>query len=159
KRTNADLIELLLATRRIQQEIDALEEHKRNLERILRLPDCPEPPPPPPPPPPPTKCSISLRGIFGPMILTCPPPPGSGDPNAKTGPAGYGPQGFISAAAVLPYRISFENDPTATAPAQRVVVTDPLDPNIDRSTFQLTEVGFGDNVIAIPVGSRHFQTT
>ena len=60
---------------------------------------------------------------------------------------------------MLPYRIDFENDATATAPAQRVVVTDPLDPNIDLSTFAFTGVGFGDNMITIPAGSQHFQTT
>ena len=38
------------------------------------------------------------------------------DPNAKTGPAGYGPQGFLTGSGALPYRIDFENDPTATAP-------------------------------------------
>ena len=46
--------------------------------------------------------------------------------------------------SALPYRVDFENDPTATAPAQRVDVTDQLDPNLDWNTFQLTEVGFGD---------------
>jgi RHS repeat-associated protein len=83
----------------------------------------------------------------------------SRDPNEKTGPGGFGPQGFITGDSVLPYRITFENDPTATAPAQRVVITDPLDPNIDWSTLQFTEVGFGDNIITIPAGSQHFQTT
>jgi len=57
------------------------------------------------------------------------------------------------------YRVDFENDPTATAPAQRVDVTDQLDPNLDWSTFALTEVGFGDNVIIIPTGSQYYQTT
>jgi hypothetical protein len=91
--------------------------------------------------------------------VPCPPDPKSHDPNAKTGPAGYGPQGFITANAALPYRVDFENDPTATAPAQRVVVSDQLDPNIDWNTFQFTGVGFGDNNITIPVESQHFQTT
>jgi hypothetical protein len=59
----------------------------------------------------------------------------------------------------LPYRIDFENEATATAPAQRVVITDPLDPNFDWKTFALTGVGFGDTDIAIPAGSQHFQTT
>ena len=36
---------------------------------------------------------------------------------------------------VFPYRIDFENAPTATAPAQQVVITDPLDPNLDWSTL------------------------
>ena len=81
------------------------------------------------------------------------------DPNSKTGPAGYGPQGFIDVGHEFPYRVDFENDPTATAPAQRVDVTDQLDPNLDWSTFALTEVGFGDNLITIPAGSQYYQTT
>jgi hypothetical protein len=81
------------------------------------------------------------------------------DPNAKTGPAGYGAQGFIAGNTLLPYRIDFENDPTATAPAQRVVVTDPLDSNMDWNTLAFIEVGFGDNNIIIPAGSQHFQTS
>ena len=62
-------------------------------------------------------------------------------------------------AGPLPYRIDFENEATATAPAQRVVVTDQLDTNFDWKTFELTEVGFGDTDIVIPPGSQHFQTT
>src|SRR5262249_34471093 len=61
--------------------------------------------------------------------------------------------------AVLPYRIDFENDATATAPAQRVVVTDQLDAHLDWSTFQFTEVGFGDYRVAIPAASQFFATT
>jgi RHS repeat-associated protein len=140
-------------------------QYDQSLERAtlkeLAKPDCPKPPPPKPPKPPkPKKCPYTVLELDpGTETLDCPPPPTSHDPNAKSGPAGYGPQGFIRADAVLPYRISFENDPTATAPAQRVVITDPLDPNIDRSTLQFTEVGFGDNIIPIPAGSQHFQTT
>ena len=63
----------------------------------------------------------------------------SQDPNSSIGPGGYGPQNFIAATtSILPYRINFENDPSATAPAQQVVVTDQLDPNLDWSTFQFT---------------------
>lgn len=120
----------------------------------------PLPPPPPPPPPPPLPpCN--------PMIASCSGGGGGGgasttptsDPNDMIGPGGFGPQGFIVPNVVLPYRIDFENEPTAPIPVQRVVVTDQLDANLDLSTFALTEVGFGDNVIAIPAGSQYFQTT
>jgi RHS repeat-associated protein len=85
---------------------------------------------------------------------------GSHDPNDKIGPFGFGASGFIAdGPAPLPYRIDFENAPTATAPAQRVTVTDQLDANLDWNTFQLTDVGFGDNIISIPAGTQHYQTT
>ena len=86
---------------------------------------------------------------------------GSFDPNAMIGPSGYGPSNFVSGAAQtrFPYQIDFENSPTATAPAQQVVITDTLDPNLDLSTFQLTEIAFGDTVLTIPPGSQDYQTT
>ena len=82
-----------------------------------------------------------------------------GDPNSLVGPAGFGSEAFIASAVELPYRVNFENEPTATAPAQRVDITDQLDPNLDWSTFQLTQVGFGDTIITIPTGSQYFATT
>ena len=86
--------------------------------------------------------------------------PNSMDPNAMIGPAGFGTSGYISTQnALFPYQIDFENSASATAPAQRVVVTDQLSANFDWSTFQLTGVGFGDHHIAIPAGSQSFQTT
>jgi len=83
----------------------------------------------------------------------------SHDPNSLDGPAGYGQDNFVSDTSQLPYQINFENDPTATAPAQQVDITDPLDPNLDWSTFQLTAVGFGNTYIAIPPGRQHYDTT
>jgi hypothetical protein len=83
----------------------------------------------------------------------------SHDPNSLTGPAGYGSQGFIGANEVLPYRIDFENDPTATAPAQAVTITDPLSTDLDWSTFQLTGIGWGDFNLTIPAGSQTYETT
>ena len=48
------------------------------------------------------------------------------------GPAGYGSPNFVAlSGAAFPYQIDFENDPTATAPAQVVTITDQLDPNLD----------------------------
>src|SRR5204862_2422748 len=79
----------------------------------------------------------------------------STDPNSKVGPTGVGLQEFIAPSNTLPYRVNFENDATATAPAQRVDITDKLDPNLDWNTFQLTVVGFGDNIISIPANSQH----
>jgi RHS repeat-associated protein len=81
------------------------------------------------------------------------------DPNSMIGPAGYGIQNFVSDTALLPYEIFYENEPIATAPAQRVDITDQLDPNLNWSMFQLSAVGFGSTYIAIPAGLQHYDTT
>jgi len=86
-------------------------------------------------------------------------PAGAYDPNEKIGPAGYGAAGYISGDTMMPYRVNFENESEATAPAQIVFVTDQLDEDLDWSTFELTEVGFGDVRIPIPQGSKYFETT
>ena len=137
-----------------------------NLEPIptpLVVPYSPEPKEPPPysPQPPAEMCGGGPSGE-DPAGNTCPPPapnPNSEDPNAAMGPNGYGPQSFISGRAALTYRIDFENASSASAPAQRVSVTDQLDPSINWSSVQLTQVGFGDNLISIPAGTQRFQTT
>jgi RHS repeat-associated protein len=103
-------------------------------------------------------------------LLPPPPPSGSGgrgdteivgsfDPNEKFGAAGSGLQAFISPTVVIPYRVNFENlgpgsvpSPAnpATAPAQRVEVTDQLTDRLDWATIRFTEFGFGDTTVAIP---------
>ncbi len=81
------------------------------------------------------------------------------DPNEKTGPAGYGEQNFVSIDRSLAYRIDFENLESATAPAQVVTISDPLDAAFDWSTFALTEIGFGDELITVPAGKgQYFET-
>src|SRR5947209_4825685 len=64
------------------------------------------------------------------------------DPNDKVGPLGFGEPQFVPTQQNLSYRINFENLSTATAYAQRVSITDKLDPNLDWRTFRLSEVGF-----------------
>jgi RHS repeat-associated protein len=86
------------------------------------------------------------------------PTPRSVDPNSKTGPAGVGAANFVRGDAVLPYRIDFENDAHATAPAQHVDVTDQLSHSLDWSTLEFTEVGFGSTLVAVPTGSHYFRT-
>ena len=54
--------------------------------------------------------------------------------------------------------MNFANDPTATAPAQTVTITDQLDPNLDWSTFQLGDIGFGTITISVPPGRTSFNT-
>ena len=62
------------------------------------------------------------------------------------GPAGYGDAHFISPETRLDYKIRFENDPNATAPAQRVVVQTHLDDDLDIRSFRIGAFGFGDFV-------------
>lgn len=83
----------------------------------------------------------------------------SQDPNSLTGPAGFGSPGFVAAGTALPYRIDFENSTSATAPAQRVTITDQLSPDLDWSTFELTGAGFGGTILNIPDNSSSYQTT
>ena len=84
---------------------------------------------------------------------------GSWDPNEKTGPVGFGSGGYVQPGSAFPYRIDFENDAVATAPAQRVDIFDQLDNNLDWSTFTFTEIGFDDTFIAVPPDSQYFFTT
>ena len=51
------------------------------------------------------------------------------------------------ATEALNYIIYFENDSTASAPAEQVWVTDPLDANLDPTTAQLGEIAFGSQVV------------
>ena len=44
----------------------------------------------------------------------------------------------------LDYKIRFENNPNATAPAQRVLIQMVLDSDLDIRTFRLGNYGFGD---------------
>jgi RHS repeat-associated protein len=81
------------------------------------------------------------------------------DPNDKIGPGGAGPGNFVAGDAALPYKIDFENDPTATAPAQVVTISDILSPNFDLDTFELTGIKFGDVVLTPPPGSQYFTAT
>ncbi|MCL5097264.1 MAG: hypothetical protein M1608_07015 [Candidatus Omnitrophica bacterium] len=84
---------------------------------------------------------------------------GAIDPNAKAGPVGFGSQRFISGQESLPYTIFFENVPTATAPAQEVVVSEQLNSfNLDLATLELGAITFGDHQILPPDGQKSFAT-
>jgi RHS repeat-associated protein len=80
------------------------------------------------------------------------------DPNAKTGPVGVGSDCYVPADGTLAYQIYFENEPSATAPAQQVTITDQLSTNLDQSTFELTEIGFGDKLIAVPPNTPYYES-
>jgi RHS repeat-associated protein/uncharacterized repeat protein (TIGR01451 family) len=71
------------------------------------------------------------------------------DPNEKLGP---GPQ--VHPGQRVTYTIYFENQKSATAPAQEVFVTDNLDASLDWSSFELGEVAFGSMVVSSLAGHQ-----
>jgi uncharacterized repeat protein (TIGR01451 family) len=79
------------------------------------------------------------------------------DPNYKVS-LGYGASGYVLATEPILYTIEFENVSNATAAAQQVVVTDPLGPNLDWSTFQLAQISFNHVTIEVPPGLTGFST-
>jgi RHS repeat-associated protein len=85
---------------------------------------------------------------------------GSQDPNQKlvAGTGSANAMAYVAGEALLSYRIDFENDAQATAPAQVVLIKDKLSDKLDWSSFELAEVGFGAELIAIPAGLKYFET-
>jgi len=81
------------------------------------------------------------------------------DPNFKVGPSGYGSRQVVSTGELWPYSIYFENDPSATVPAQQVVISDQLANALDWTTLGLTEISFGDHFVTVPPHTQHFETT
>jgi hypothetical protein len=75
----------------------------------------------------------------------------SGDPNDKVGSPGVGTARYVSIAAPLNYSIYFDNEPTATAAAQNVVIKDQLDPSVvDLTSLTLGQVTFANMAITPP---------
>ena len=115
-------------------------------------------------PAPPKPCGVSYKGydyedcheVY--EFKSCPLPPG--DPNDIVGPAGFGPERWVGISTQLNYTIRFENDPElAKAPAKDVLITLPLDPDFDLSSFRLGSFGFGDLTIVVPDGQAFYSTT
>ena len=77
------------------------------------------------------------------------------DPNGKI-TSGFGDQGYIPAGTPISYTVFFENESNATAPAEIVTVTDPLDKNLDWSTVQLSQMQFNNVTINVPNGGQSY---
>jgi PKD repeat protein len=77
-----------------------------------------------------------------------------GDPNDKIS---TGLRGYILPDERIYYVIHFENVPTATAPAQQVFVTDPLDPALDPDSIELGNIGFNNVELAVPAQLTRFE--
>ena len=83
----------------------------------------------------------------------------SGDPNDLDGSQGDGSAAhYLTGAVPLRYAVYFENDDTASAPAQNVTITNPLDANLDLSTFSLGPISFGSTLLNPPSGSQNYST-
>ncbi|MBK7673645.1 MAG: putative Ig domain-containing protein [Candidatus Accumulibacter sp.] len=82
---------------------------------------------------------------------------GAIDPNDILGPDGYGNQHWVTAKEALPYTVRFENLATATAPAQQVTVTLPLDSDVDVNSFRLGDFGWGELDIHVPDGVAFYM--
>lgn len=83
------------------------------------------------------------------------------DPNDKFGAQGFGDAHFLSGTQMLPYSIYFDNQPTASAPAQSVTVTDRLDTTLDLSTATLGPISFPGQLVvppSLPLGLNPFTT-
>ncbi|MHC5916738.1 MAG: putative Ig domain-containing protein, partial [Nostoc sp.] len=72
------------------------------------------------------------------------------DPNDIIGPEGFGEEKWIPATSTLPYTIRFENQATATAPAQKVTIIHPLDSDLDVRTFRLGDFGWSGITFDVP---------
>lgn len=82
----------------------------------------------------------------------------SNDPNDKFGPVGVGAQHYTAAGQSLGYGIYFENKPDASAPAQRVTVSDQLDPSlVDLSSVSLGPITVGNRQVTPPPGLADFN--
>jgi len=89
-------------------------------------------------------------------------PVSSLDPNDLEGPNGVASGRSMAANQQFRYAIYFENQPSATAPAQTVTITDTLNANLDLSTVTLGPITFPNQVItppAIPLYNSPFTTT
>ena len=81
--------------------------------------------------------------------------PSAHDPNMKV-TVGYGTGGYIVGDTPILFTIDFENVSSATAAAQKVVITDQLDANLDWSSFQLVQIGFNNTTINIAEGLQRY---
>lgn len=81
----------------------------------------------------------------------------SWDPNEKIGPVGHGAERFVPDQRPMLYRINFENLSSATAPAQKVFISDQIPITLDPRTVRLREIGFKQNQIVLPGDQASYQ--
>jgi hypothetical protein len=82
------------------------------------------------------------------------------DPNAKFGTLGAGDLMYVPSGVPLSYDITFENKPTASAPAQDVFISDTLDAStFNLGTVRLGPISFGSHHIVPPAGVLTYTTS
>jgi hypothetical protein len=82
------------------------------------------------------------------------------DPNDIVGPTGSGAARYISGEDRMGYQVLFENLPGASAPAQRVKITDQLDVGtFDAESVLFREVAFGSTVFTLPYEGHEVEET
>ena len=84
--------------------------------------------------------------------------PSSQDPNDKLVDVGVGEARFVTEEQTLGYTIRFENTSNATASAQLITITDPLNTNLDWNTFELGDIQFGHRTVTVPAGLTFYST-
>ncbi len=81
------------------------------------------------------------------------------DPNEISGPSGLGSKQWVSINDNLNYTIYFENDSDATAPAQQIVIAQPLSSHVDPYSVTLGNFGFANMNFSVPANSITYSTT
>lgn len=117
----------------------------------------------------PNSCTWNLDTLLDPVAAaqTCRLPEKTGslpqqpinsfDPNLKIGARGGGTPAYVSGDRPLRYTIFFENSPSATAPAQEVLITDQLDAaTLELSTLNLGPISFGNTQVTPPAAVTSF---
>lgn len=78
------------------------------------------------------------------------------DPNDIVGPQGFGDEHWTSSQNALPYTIHYENQASATAPAQEVTITQTLDSDLNAGSFRLGDFGWSDIYVDVPDGVSYY---
>jgi hypothetical protein len=84
------------------------------------------------------------------------------DPNDKVGPRGFSAAGYLASPSFFRYSVFFQNQTIATAPAQAVTITDPIDASLNLTTLTLGPITFPNQVVtppSIPLSAAPFATT
>jgi hypothetical protein len=80
------------------------------------------------------------------------------DPNDMIGPDGYGDKRWVAKTQTLPYKIRFENDAAkASAPAQKVTISQQFNSSVDIRAFRLGSFGFANHSFDI-LGQTSFYS-